>query len=100
MLQVLRTARGLRLVGEVDASTVEQLSAALDAASEGEGDVELDLSELSFIDIAGVTALVRTAIRLGEQRALVVRNPPRTMRRILALGWKDWPSSNLKVEGT
>lgn len=97
LLQVEPTAHGLRFVGEVDASTVGLMTTALDSAVESGGDVDVDLSGLSFIDIAGVTALVQVAARLGERRTLVVRNPPRTMHRILSLGWRDKPNANLKV---
>lgn len=97
LLKIEPSARGLRFVGEVDASTLGLMTTALDAAVKSGGDIDLDFSELSFIDIAGVTVLVQVAARLGERRTLVVRHPPRAMHRILALGWRDQPSGNLKV---
>lgn|SRR5690606_32949977 len=95
-LRVEPTARGLRLVGEVDACTIELMTSALDSVANSGGDVDLDLSELSFIDIAGVTELVRLAERLDGRR-LTVYDPPATMCRILAVAWRDAPIDKLKV---
>lgn len=55
----------LRLAGELDLSTAPQLNAAIDRlADEGQRELLLDLSELTFCDSTGVAAFVR-----GDNRA-------------------------------
>ncbi|HEU0090364.1 MAG TPA: MEDS domain-containing protein [Pseudonocardiaceae bacterium] len=82
---------GLRLTGEVDLITRELLTAALDEAVNGPGDVHLEMAELTFIDGAGVQILLQAARRLGPGRQMVVHHPPRSLTVALALLW-DAPS--------
>jgi anti-anti-sigma factor len=68
-LQVLTAIGGaairVRAAGELDLASVNVLSEALDGALEaGIGDVEIELSELSFCNSTGLCAL------LGAQREL------------------------------
>ena len=60
--------------GEIDASTVPLLSSALQAALEqGGGRVVVDLSQVSFIDSAGLSVLLNALRRLTRQgRALAI----------------------------
>jgi anti-anti-sigma regulatory factor len=52
-------------------------------------DVHIDLSRVTFADVAGVTALVSTAQRLPRGRRMVLERPPRQLRRIIELFWSD-----------
>jgi anti-sigma B factor antagonist len=73
--------------GELDLATAPQLSRALDAASsEGPATVHLDLSGITFIDCAGLQALVlgRRAAR-GRGRDLLVRRTSRRVDRLCSL---------------
>lgn len=88
--------RGLRLVGEVDVSNRVILTAAMGPFVAGSGDVHLDLSELDFIDVGGVTALVEAAERLGAGRQLVLHRAAPTLRRVLAELWG--PLHTVRVE--
>jgi len=73
----------LQLAGELDLSTVTIFVEALDDLLESETTrIELDMSELSFIDSSGVGAYVTayrkaeakgSALRVGERSALVNR---------------------------
>jgi anti-anti-sigma factor len=55
--------------GELDIATVGAFRAALlKAASEGAGDVVVDLSEVSFIDSSGLGAIVELHSRLRRSR--------------------------------
>ncbi|RNG27002.1 STAS domain-containing protein [Streptomyces botrytidirepellens] len=47
------------------------------------GDVMLDLSGLTFVDVGGATALVLAAQDLDGRRRLVIRGPPPTP-------WRTW----------
>ncbi|MBM0240111.1 STAS domain-containing protein [Micromonospora sp. ATA32] len=50
----------LRLAGELDMSTAPELNAAIDRlAAEGERQLLIDLTELTFCDSTGISAFVR-----------------------------------------
>ena len=52
----------VRLSGELDMASYEQAAMVLESATRhmGPGELTIDLSDLTFIDASGVTALVRT----------------------------------------
>ena len=91
LVRITRTAapRGLRLTGEVDLSNHEALGRVLAArAATGEGDVHVDVSALTFVDVQGLRTLVRAAAGLRGGRRLVLDRPRPAMRRILRItGW-------------
>jgi anti-anti-sigma factor len=70
----------LRLVGELDMSTVGILTAALESLP-----VTLDLSELAFVDSSGLHEIARYARSLNGQAPLILANVPDDMTRLLAL---------------
>jgi anti-anti-sigma factor len=78
----IEEGNGLRLVGELDMATVPELEAALSTAT---APVVLDLAELSFIDSAGLHALVRYARALNGNGPLVLKNMPAQVRRVFEL---------------
>lgn len=80
---------GLRLAGEVDLATRALFVREFDAQLGGTDDVHLELSELSFIDVGGVTALATRALALANGRRLVLHHPPPMLRRILDVLWGD-----------
>lgn len=80
---------GLKLIGEIDISNRQQLIDALEPYVHKTDDVYLELEELSFIDVGGVTLLVGVAERLSPERRLVLRHPPRILLRILELAWPE-----------
>jgi len=83
--EAIRTdPRMLRLVGELDMSTVPVLDAAFDSMA-AEGEITLDLSGLSFIDSHGLHALARHANGLNGRGPLVLMNVPNACRRLLDL---------------
>jgi len=72
----------VRLIGEHDLSTQEQITSAIDAALQGGNDVVIDLRSASFIDSSTLQALVagsrkateagkRLLLVIGEERAVV-----------------------------
>jgi anti-anti-sigma factor len=76
----------LRLIGELDLSTVGDLLGRVeDRLGEGRDDLVLDASALAFIDSTGVKALVDLAGRLGAGRELVVVGPSAPAARTLEL---------------
>ena len=85
----LKSRAGLRLAGDVDLATVEQLHAALAAIvadAECTDDVHLEMRDLHFIDAAGTRALIHRA-RALDGRRIVLHDPPYALRRIIDVLW-------------
>ncbi|MFE7774925.1 STAS domain-containing protein [Streptomyces sp. NPDC057445] len=94
---------GLRAAGEVSLSTrtvwereLERLvGRADDAVRQGDGvvgrggDVYLELSGVTFVDVAGASVLALAAQRLHGDRRMVLDQPPPALRRALDLFWPD-----------
>jgi len=77
----------VRLSGELDAHTSGQLRSLLnELLLAGQGNLVLDLSGLSFIDSAGLAALLSAAkgTRRGGGR-LLLSGPAPAVRRVMAL---------------
>jgi anti-anti-sigma factor len=49
--------RAFRLIGELDISNADTLAALLDREVQWEGDITLDLSELTFIGSSGIRVI-------------------------------------------
>ncbi len=75
-----RSDHMLAVQGDVDLATAPQLATAL--ASRGP-DVQLDLSECTFIDSSGITVLIEA--KIGSVPGLVVVRPSPPVARVLAL---------------
>lgn len=80
---------GVKLIGEVDISNRQQLTEALEFYLHQADDIYLELGELSFIDVGGVSVLVNIAERLSPTRRLVLQHPPRVLLRIVELAWSE-----------
>ncbi|GGU76638.1 hypothetical protein GCM10010260_06090 [Streptomyces filipinensis] len=87
------TARaGFRAVGEVTLPTHRIWERALEDAVRDRGDVYfVELSALSFVDVAGAEVLADAARRFGERR-LVLDRPPAALPRVLGLLWPGLPA--------
>ena len=83
----LRDAPGVAVHGEIDIASIQALDAALDAAiRESVGAFIIDLSDVDFLDSAGLAALTRARALLGrEDRALAVVCPFGPLRRVFEL---------------
>ena len=83
----------LSVMGEVDLATAPVLEETLvDLVETGIGDVIVDLSGCSFLDSAGVRALVAASRRLehsDRSLALVLSNP-NVMRVFELMQYDDW----------
>ncbi|MES9519435.1 STAS domain-containing protein [Streptomyces capoamus] len=83
---------GFRAAGEVSLPTRGIWERALQrAVREGEDVYYLELSALTFVDVAGVGALADAARGLGGRRRLVLDRPPDAVPRILELLWPGLP---------
>jgi anti-anti-sigma regulatory factor len=79
---------GVRAAGEVSAATRSVWSEALGQLAQwGEDLVHVDMSQVIFIDVAGVTELATAAQSLRGGRRIVVQQPPPQVPRVLELFW-------------
>ncbi|HUQ60726.1 STAS domain-containing protein [Lentzea sp.] len=73
VLEVRRRGASLALVGEVDMNTSDLLRTELAlACAVGEGDVVIDLTDLTFIGSSGLHVLIETAASLRERRLVLL----------------------------
>lgn len=102
LLEIQETGqpRTFRLIGEMDISNAETLAAVLEKHAEGEGDITLDLSALTFIDSSGIRVLLRAMDRLDGRGRLVLISPTSSVRHVLALmGLEDRGPILIEAEG-
>jgi anti-anti-sigma factor len=52
----------------------------------------LELSAVTFMDVAGVSALAVAAQGLPQGRRIVLEEPPAALRRVLEMFWPDLPA--------
>ena len=75
-LQVeLLDGTGAVLRGELDLLVYDQVTTTLAPLFEADGDVTVDVSELSFVDSSGIRLFVRLQQALGERGRLHLRAP-------------------------
>jgi anti-anti-sigma factor len=84
----LPDGRGLRLSGELDVLSVLKLEEAL-ADADLPVPIVLDFSGVTFMDGVGVSLLRRLARMGGRAERIVVRNPSRSVTRVLAIAIPD-----------
>ena len=89
-LSVITTPDGglcLRLGGELDLVTVSELSRQVDDLLAGTPQpIELDLSDMTFLDSSGVAVLVRLANHFTAVRTRGATPPVRKVIEVLGLG--------------
>ena len=77
----------VRVTGEIDLATATELRHRLESViAAGTGDVDLDLSDVTFLDSSGLVVLLAAHQGLHDkQHRLMVRNPSKPVLRILEL---------------
>jgi anti-anti-sigma factor len=77
----MRLAEGsppvLHVRGELDMANAEEFGAALRAAMSADSTVVVDLAELTFIDVAGIRAIVQAAESRNGNGQLTLIHAPR-----------------------
>ena len=76
--------RGLRLEGEFDVANAPELAAAIGDLG-GDGKVDVDMSGVTFMDTAGLHALVQGARSLDGDTPVVLVDPPSRIVRLMEL---------------
>jgi anti-anti-sigma factor len=90
-------ARALALTGELDLATTPLLLERARLLTEHDGDVALDLSEVSFIDSQGIRAFIQIARSLDGRGRLILRAPSAEVRKLFEIvGVSRFP--NIAVE--
>ncbi|MEU3370064.1 STAS domain-containing protein [Streptomyces sp. NPDC006711] len=81
---------GWQVAGEVNLLTRPAWERTLHhLALSDEEACHLELSAVTFIDVAGASVLAVTAQGLPQGRRIVLEEPPNTLRRVLDLFWPD-----------
>jgi anti-anti-sigma factor len=89
--------RSFRLSGSLDVPTGGMLTELLDMLSRSEGDITLDMSEVTFMDSGGLRALIQACMDLGAKGDLRVVNPSGQVRHLLGLTKVEGGCPNLRV---
>jgi anti-sigma B factor antagonist len=76
---------GVRLIGELDLASYDEATRELSSLFETDGDVMLDLSELSFVDSSGIRLFIRLHLALEGRGTLTLRSPTPHVARILQM---------------
>ncbi|TKT04815.1 STAS domain-containing protein [Streptomyces lasalocidi] len=86
-VSLLRGRAGIRARGEINGVTRPSWEQALSELARRHAGVSyVELSDVAFVDVAGVTALAVTAMNLPDGR-VVVENPPPQLPRVLEMFW-------------
>lgn len=90
----------LTVLGEIDLATREQFRQELARTFGSDGDTQLDLRGVPFMDTHSVTAVVHCAERLHREGGrLIVQHPPASLLRIFELLWGSEDGSRLYIAG-
>lgn len=80
---------GIRASGEITVVTRPSWEEALSELARNHAGVSyVELSDVGFVDVAGVTALAITAMNLPDGR-VVVEHPPPHLPRVLEMFWPN-----------
>jgi STAS domain len=79
---------GLRLDGEADLTSQDELQKALAALPPCASEIHFELAGLKFIDVAAARALMARALHPPHAR-LILHHPPPSLQRLIDLLWND-----------
>lgn len=87
LLRVVRPGGGrlFRLFGELDASSLRELTRAVLPHFHGQGDVILDLADLTFTDGSGIRGFIEIAGKLGTDGNVILLSPRPCVARVLEI---------------
>ncbi|MEA2556451.1 MAG: hypothetical protein QOI60_1782 [Actinomycetota bacterium] len=89
-IEVDSETRSARLTGELDLASCDRATEALAPLVVDPGDIQLELSDLRFLDSSGIRVIVQTHRALGERGSVVLRSPnPHVMKILEIAGIKD-----------
>jgi anti-anti-sigma factor len=86
-----------RLFGELDMASATDLFSQLERDAQQDGDLRLDLSELTFMDSTGVHVLARLADRCANGHRIVVEAPTARVAKLFELvGAESFPNVEIR----
>ena len=86
-----------RLFGELDMASARELFSQLERDAQQDGDLRLDLSQLTFMDSTGVHVLVRLADRCANGHRVVVEAPTARVAKLFELvGAESYPNVEIR----
>ncbi|MDW4903883.1 STAS domain-containing protein [Streptomyces sp. ADMS] len=89
-LRPLPDRAGWRAVGEITSATCPAWEQTLEQLTRrNELVCHLEMSAVTFVDVAGASALAVAAQRLPAGRRIVVERPPSALRCLLEMFWPD-----------
>ncbi|WP_405998273.1 STAS domain-containing protein [Streptomyces sp. NBC_00829] len=92
----IRRPPGLRIEGVVDVRTHRHLRGALDVIAPVDGDLQLDLSGLEFLDLGGLRMLIGFARTRNPGHHVELTGLAPHLRKVISLvGWDDTPGLRL-----
>lgn len=95
----LRDRPGVRVVGEISRPTLVTWERALEQmAHQRSGAFFVDLAAVSFIDVAGASALAIAAQNLAADQRIMVDRPPFELERLLDLFWPGLPAIEMVAQ--
>jgi anti-anti-sigma factor len=86
----------LSIVGEIDLVTAPTFGAAIDQGIQQAGKVVLDFTGVTFMDSSGLNVLVAAAGHGDATDAVLVRNAPLSVHRLLSITGLD---EVIRIEG-
>lgn len=89
----------LRIGGEIDLSTAGQLRTALEKACAAAPDVVVDLAGVTFLDVAGLRALLEVAESRNGAGPLTLVNASRVKWLLELVGLSGWASIDIRDAG-
>jgi anti-anti-sigma factor len=89
--------RSFRLTGALDVPSGGMLHELLDVLSRTEGDITLDVGQVTFMDSGGLRALIQACMDLGDRGEVRLVNPSSQVRRLLGLTGAERSCPNLRV---
>ena len=82
--EIWADGRGATLAGELDLASYDKLSAVLEPLLDVDGDVSLDLADVTFVDSSAIRLFVRLQeARNGSDAALHLLHPQPHVARVL-----------------
>jgi anti-sigma B factor antagonist len=89
----------LRVEGEIDMATADQLRTALSNALSDDATVVVDMAGVTFIDVSGIRVLLETAASRDGLGPLTLVNAGRVSRLLGLLGLDDTSSIEIRNTG-
>lgn len=102
-LQIHRIANppGMAMRGEIDETCYPGLVSAIEQVTRDTGDIHVDLTHVTYCDLAGLWAIVRMTRShpYGSRRVVLHRLPPRLEHILRVIGWAATPGLVLAGAG-